>query len=161
MILEQGINFFKGDHKVGKTHLLWNISSYLESIGSKICFIGGTNEHEDDSIFLRKFEFSFFRKDDKRTFDLVSQLKESYDYIIIDDIDYINHDFIEILFKTNRTIICTCLECRKYYKLNYPSVNFYIKNSNIKTPVGLYQLDTFMKVIQREDKINLLLNDKS
>jgi hypothetical protein len=161
MILEQGINFFKGDHKVGKTHLLWNISSYLESIGSKICFIGGTNEHEDDSMFLRKFEFSFFRKDDKRTFDLVSQLKESYDYIIIDDIDYINHDFIEILFKTNRTIICTCLEWRKYYKLNYPSVNFYIKNSNIETPVGLYQLDTFMKVIQREDKINLLLNDKS
>lgn len=161
MILEQGINFFKGDHKTGKTHLLWNISSYLESIGKKLCFIGGTNEHEDDSMFLRKFEFSFFRKDDKRTFDLVSQLKDSYDYIIIDDIDYINHDFIEILFKTKKTIICTCLESRSYIKLNYPSINFYINNTNIVTPIGVYQLDNFMKVIKREDKINLLLHDKS
>lgn len=160
MILEQGINFFKGDHKTGKTHLLWNISSYLETIGKKLCFISGTNEHEDDSMFLRKFEFSFFRKDDKRTFELVSQLKDSYDYIIIDDIDYINHDFIEILFKTKKTIICTCLESRNYIELNYPSVNFYIKNPNIETPTGEYSLGDFMRVIKREDKINLLLNDK-
>lgn len=160
MILEQGINFFKGDHKTGKTHLLWNISSYLETIGKKLCFISGTNEHEDDSIFLRKFEFSLFRKDDKRTFELVSQLKDSYDYIIIDDIDYINHDFIEILFKTKKTIICTCLESRNYIELNYPSVNFYIKNLNIETPTGEYSLSDFMRVIKREDKINLLLNDK-
>lgn len=160
MILEQGINFFKGGHKTGKTHLLWNLSSYLENIGKRLCFISGTNEHEDDSMFLRKFEFSFFRKDDRRTFDLVFQLKDSYDYIIIDDIDYINHDFIEILFKTKKTIICTCLESRNYIELNYPSVNFYIKNSNIETPTGEYPLTDFMKVIKREDKINLLLNDK-
>jgi hypothetical protein len=161
MILEGGINFFKGDHKTGKTHFLWNLSSYLESLNKKICFIGGTNEHEDDSMFLRKFEFSFFRKDDKRTFDLVSQLRNSYDYIVIDDIDYINDDFIQILFKTNRTIICTCLQNRVYLNINYPHQNFYIKNGYIELPTGdEVTMDNLLKSLKREDKINLLLNDK-
>jgi hypothetical protein len=161
MILELGINFFKGDHKTGKTHLLWNLSSHLENLDKKICFIGGTNEHEDDSMFLRKFEFSFFRKDDIRTFELVLQLRNSYDYIIIDDIDYINDDYIQILFKSNKTIICACSKNRVYTNINYPSANFYIKDTNIETPIGTYQLDNFMKSIQRVDKINLILNDKS
>jgi hypothetical protein len=160
MILEQGINFFKGDHKTGRTYLLFKISNYLKNINKKLCFIGGTHEYENETLILRNFEYSFFNKDDKRTFELVYQLKDSYDYIIIDDIDYINHEFIEILFQTKKTIICTSLVSRNYSKLNYPLVKFYIKNSNIETTNGEYSLSNFMKVIQREDKINLLLNDK-
>lgn len=160
MILEQGINFFKGDHKTGRTYLLFKISNYLKSINKNLCFIGGTNENENETLILRNFEYSFFNKSDKRLFELVSQLKDSYDYIIIDDIDYINHDFIEILFKTKKTIICTCLESRNYIELNYHSVNFYIENLNIETPTGEYSLGDFMRVIKMEDKINLLLNDK-
>jgi len=162
MILEAGINFFKGDHKTGKTHLLWNLSSHLESLDKKICFIGGTNEHEDNSMFLRKFEFSFFRKDDIRTFELALQLRKSYDYIVIDDVDYINDDYIQILFKSKKTIICTCLQNRVYLNINYPHQNFYIKNGYIELPNGdEVTMNNLFKSLRREDKINLLLNDKS
>jgi hypothetical protein len=162
MILEGGINFFKGDHKTGKTHFLWNLSSYLESLGEKMCFIGGTYEHEYNSMFLRKFEFSLFRKGDKRTFELTLQLRSSYDYIVIDDIDYIDDDFIQILFKSKKTIICTCLESRVYNHINYPHRNFYIKNDYIELPTGdNIEVNNLFKSLKREDKINLLLNDKS
>jgi hypothetical protein len=162
MILEAGINFFKGDHKTGKTHFMWNLSSYLESLGKKICFIGGTNEHEDDSMFLRTFEFSFFRKNDIRTFELALQLRNSYDYIVIDNIDYINDDYIQILFKSKKTIICTCSKNRVYTKINYPHQNFYIKNDYIELPNGdEVTMNNLFKSLRREDKINLILNDKS
>jgi hypothetical protein len=112
-------------------------------------------------MFLRTFEFSFFRKNDIRTFELVSQLRNSYDYIVIDDIDYINDDFIQILFKSKKTIICTCLQNRVYSDINYPHQNFYIKNGYIELPTGdEVTMDNLIKSLKREDKINLLLNDK-
>lgn len=175
MILEQGINFFRGDHKTGKTYFLWKLASHLNSLDKKMCFIGATNEHEDNSMFLRIFEFSFFRKDDIRTFELVLELRNSYDYIIIDDIDYINDKYIQILFKSKKTIICTCylfLPIKKkdshYLNVNYPQNNFYINRDNNSIQLSVssslpgsesseISVDSFLKSITREIKIDFLL----
>jgi hypothetical protein len=172
MILEQGINFFRGDHKTGKTYFLWNLASHLNSLDKKMCFIGATNEHSDNSMFLRIFEFSFFKKDDIKTFELVLELRNSYDYIIIDDIDYIKDEYIQILFKSKKTIICTCFKNRAqrkalhYLNINYPQHNFYINNNSIQFGVSSslpgsesseISIDSFLKSITREIKIDFLL----
>lgn len=164
MFLDNGINFIKGDHKSFKTTLLYDISKHLHDSGKRLLFIGGTNEKEEHESFLRIFNYSFFNSNfvgDRKIFDIAYELRENYDYIIIDDIDYINDTYIELLFKTNKPIICTCLTWRVYFQLNYPYLDFFIENGEIKLQNGdILNIDGFIKRIKREDKINLLLNDK-
>ena len=168
MIID-GVNIIAGEHNTGRTNLLFSLSHIL---GSRICFIPGN----DNNYYLRypKFEYTFSDVSDIRTFQLISQISDRYDYLIIDDIDRIKKEYILILLKINKPIIFTCLtgrisdtttSCYDYKKM--------ISRSNQLICLGLdgsiisidgdrtkIKISDFLKNVGRDNKIKLILNDK-
>lgn len=163
MIID-GINFIKGENNVGKTTFLWELSQTLNLLNYNLCFIGGTRDFENNHKFLRIFDYTFFNVNDERMFSLILQIRERIDYLIIDDVDYINTKFIDLIFsRFNKPIILTCNFNRVYLDFKYQHINFILhKNKSIELENNMIiKTDQFLNSIKRENKIEKLLNDKS
>lgn len=159
-----GINFFKGENNVGKTTFIWELSYLLNQLSYNLCFIGGTRDLENDHRFLRIFDYNFFNVNDDRIFKLVLELNSRIDYLITDDVDYIDAKYIDLIFRCfNKPIIITCNLNRVYHNFNYNHINFILhKNKNIELQDGSFiKTEQFLNQIKRENKIEKLLNDKS
>lgn len=165
MILEQGINFIKGENNVGKTKFLLELSQTLNLLNYNLCFVGGTKEFENNHNFLRIFDYTFFNIHDERVFSIICKIRERIDYLIIDDVDYIDTKFIDLIFsRFNKPIILTCnLRSRVYFDFKYKHINFILhKNKSIELGNNMIiKTDQFLNSIKRENKIEKLLNDKS
>jgi hypothetical protein len=165
-VIIDGINIIAGENNTGRTNLLFGLSNILKS---KICFIVGY----DNKYYLRypKFEYTFSDVSDIRTFQLISQISDRYDYLIIDDIDRIKKEYISILFKINKPIIFTCLSgtisdtttsCHDYKKMISKSYQLIclgldgniVSIDNDRTKI---KISDFLKNIDRDNKIKSIL----
>jgi hypothetical protein len=164
MILDKGINFIRGENNVGKTTFLWELSQILNLLNYNLCFVGGSRDFENNYNFLKIFDYAFFNVGDERMFSLILQISERIDYLIIDDVDYIDTKFIDLIFsRFNKPIILTCNLNRVYYDFKYKHINFILhKNKSIELEGNMIiKTDQFLNSIKRENKIEKLLNDKS
>ena len=157
-----GINFIKGENKVGKTTFIWEIAQTLKQLDKKLCFLGGTKSFKNNYNFLKIFEYSFFSHDE-RVFQFITSVQQIVGYLVIDDIDYIDIDYVDILFKRfKKPIIITCNINRTYHDFNHKHINFILHNNkNIELENNtVIKTDQFLNQIKRENKIEIILNDK-
>ena len=158
--MENGFNIIVSDFKSGKTTFLWQIADLLYSDSKRLFFIGGTRDMENNSQFLKIFDFSLFNVNDIKYFQLVSQRHKDYDYIIIDDIEQIDPKFISELKHFDK-IIATCQWGRENYYLRFKNSKqnfnvYHIIDNHIALPNGE---EITKSSFLRDYKINLILNE--
>jgi hypothetical protein len=88
------LNIIRGNYSTGKTTFLFNFSKKLkEHLNYKICYIG-TVQTDFDHYLKEIFDFVRFFDKDIKTTQLVSELilRDKYDFIFIDDIDFFLND---------------------------------------------------------------------
>lgn len=164
MIID-GLNIITGLSCRGKTTLLLSLANVLYETDNKICFIDGF----DEEYPTRLFEYTFSEVSDIRTFQLINQISDRYNYIIIDDVDRIKEEYIKILLSINKTIIVT-LTCGESFNrpLYYNIANISIENNKswkvFNVNDNILEVDQksittsdFIKSIKRDYKISYLL----
>ena len=118
-MFDKDFNFItSGMRASGRTTFLFEVAKVLKKSGYKICFLGCTNEYEDENLLLEKhFNFDFYRTlvnstdENIKIIELIKEISErdNYDFILIDDIDYVNSKLFDIISSIGVTKICTCL----------------------------------------------------
>lgn len=159
----------------GKTMLLLEISRILKESGYKICFIGGTNGLEVKLLptnYHNIYELTFFIKNEARWDMLMMESikeiteRDNYDYIIIDDIDYLTDDCISILESINISKISTCSNdtLSDFFRIRNTlvgSTNWELLNIKgkkvIKVNDDLVSLDDMVIILIRDEKIKSIL----
>lgn len=167
MIID-GLNIIIGYCGKGKTSLLLSLANILYESDNKICFIGGY----DTKYPTRLFEYTFLEVSDFRTFQLIQQISDRYDYILIDDVNRIKKEYIDILLSINKvTIVTLSLKSdsdESNRPLYYDIANISIENNKswkvFTVDDDMLEFDNryittsdFLKPIKRDYKINYLL----
>jgi hypothetical protein len=169
-MFEKNFNIVVGDRSSYRTTFLIELSRAIRGQNRKILFLGGTDEFQDfanDSI-TRIFDHAFFYKNDIRLFHNIKELveRDNYEYIFIDDIDYIPNTYIKELSDISVRKIGTSLPD------SLPIFNQDINLYQIKTDyddssissstfleIGKQMIDIkdIIKTIERDQKLNTLL----
>jgi hypothetical protein len=167
-MFDKNFNIIHGDRISGRTQFLFTISRIFNEAGVKLFFLACAGDNNVDSIshlsvYSKNDSLKFF--DDYRiinTFDEVNNLKiievikeltnkKRYNFLIIDDIDYLSKSCLDLLSSIDAIKIVTCLT-DNYKKISEES-NFY----NINDIADLSDINDFIKGIIRNQKINKVL----
>jgi len=172
-MFDSNFNIISGDRGVGRSEFLFQIGLYLRDNGLKTIFYGATDQYNFSNI-KTPFDLTFFyRHNDDRVTKNIKEIsdKNLYDYIFIDDIDFISQNHIDILSETKAKKICTCLIGKipnniskfKLYKM-YRDVNFTNKgySSDILIEIDDVKIRTqdFFKIFDRNQKINSIIKNE-
>ncbi len=167
-MFDKNFNIIHGDRISGRTQFLFTISKIFNEAGVKLLFLACAGDNNVDSVshlavYSKHDSLQFF--DDYRiinTFDEVNNLKiievikeltnkKRYNFLIIDDIDYLPKSCLDLLSSIDVIKIVTCLT-DNYKKISEES-NFY----NINDIADLSDINDFIKGIIRNQKINKVL----
>ena len=121
-MIKNKFNIISGERATWRSTLLLDISKVFTESGSKVCFIGGTEEFNNTQqlyTLSNLFEYHFFNKNDIRTFQMIFEMEDKFDILVIDDIDYIDKYFHPTIFLINKPIICTCLSDADILKMPF------------------------------------------
>lgn len=167
-MFNEDFNIIVGGRKSGKTLFLFELATVLKSIGYKLCFIGGTDEMPIDDDIMSCFELSRIlsssksKEENKKTMSLIKEKAErdKYDFILIDDIDWVRKSVIRMMKDMDVTKICTCVDIPE---LIQDSIKSEIEsNYNDQTPycittVGNVPIKEFIKSLIRDQKIKKVI----
>ncbi len=179
-MFDKDINILYGDRHSGRSQFLLEISQKLKSLGFKIVFIGCTSEFKEMRNLLENFDYAVFLDssiefNNKKIIEVVKEKSEKgkYDFIIVDDIDYLSQECFDFISNINVSKIVSLLKMPKSIKNTHYSV-YNIKtnydDSELKhittitdyTSKEEYTIPEIIKSLSREQKINTILkNDKS
>jgi len=167
-MFEKNFNIISGERMSGRTRFILNLSKDLDNIGIKLFFLGCVNEFSYSKSSLSQFK-DFRLLDTSNDYNNLKMLeviqeiteRDSYHFLIVDDIDYLSNDCIDFLSKMNVRKIVTCLN-NNLKKITDDDSDFYniedkvglnIKNNNN----GISTIGSIIKRIAREQKINTIL----
>jgi thymidine kinase len=155
-MLDSNFNIIYGDTKTGRTNLLLDIGVLFKLNDFKLFYIGCTSEFQNARNIESFDGFRFLPTTDElnnlKLIEVVKEITENknYNYIIVDDIDYLSQKCISELFKINVKKISTCLS-HNSIKLPKDS-NFYrIEDINIDI------IKDYIIPLKRDEKINSIL----
>lgn len=156
-MFDTNFNIIHGDRISGRTQFLFKISNAFKEVDFKLFFLGCTDIDTKDrfnDVFEDYRVINTF--DEINNFKIIEVIKElsekrKYNFIIIDDIDYLPKACIDLLSSIDTKKIVTCLSdnCKKLPK----DSNFY----NISDVSDLSDIDEIIKKIIRDQKINSVL----
>jgi thymidine kinase len=156
-MFDTNFNIIHGDRISGRTQFLFKISNAFKEVDFKLFFLGCTDIDTKDrfnDVFEDYRVINTF--DEINNFKIIEVIKElsekrNYNFIIIDDIDYLSKSCIDLLSSIDTKKIVTCLSdnCKKLPK----DSNFY----NISDVSDLSNIDEIVKKIIRDQKINSVL----
>lgn len=157
-MFDKNFNIIHGDRISGRTEFLFNISNSFNKVGLKLFFLSCTGDIETKDRFNDIFDDyriinTFDEVNNYKVIEVVKELSEKrkYNFLIIDDIDYLPKSCVELLSEIDTSKIVTCLS-DNYKKLPEES-NFY----NISDVSDLSNIDEIVKKIIRDQKINSVL----
>lgn len=161
-MFDKNFNIIHGDRISGRTEFLFNISREFNEVGLKLFFLSCTDIETKDRFNDIFDEYriinTFDEVNNQKMIDVVKELsdKKKYNFLIIDDIDYLPKSCIDSLSNIDVPKIVTCLSdnCVKFSDES----NFY----DISDVIELSGVVEVVKGIIRNQKINSVLkNDKS
>lgn len=159
-MFDLNFNIINGDQKTGKTTFLLELSSILKSYNFKVFFLGCTSEFQNARRSGDLISFDDFRiittSDDYNNLKIIDVVREItdvklYDYLIIDDIDYLSDNAIKSIINTNVKKIVTCLT-DNLKKLPNNSTIYNIEDIKDTT-----QIKDYITTLIRDQKINSIL----
>jgi hypothetical protein len=166
-MFEKNFNIISGERMSGRTRFILNLSKDLDNIGIKLFFLGCVNEFSYSKSSLSQFK-DFRLLDTSNDYNNLKMLeviqeiteRDSYHFLIVDDIDYLSSDCINLISKINIRKIATCLN-NNLKKITDDDSDFYnIEDKvglNIKNDTGISTIGSIIKGIVREQKINTIL----
>jgi len=166
-MFEKNFNIISGERMSGRTRFILNLSKDLDNIGIKLFFLGCVNEFSYSKSSLSQFK-DFRLLDTSNDYNNLKMLeviqeiteRDSYHFLIVDDIDYLSSDCINLISKINIRKIATCLN-NNLKKITDDDSDFYnIEDKvglNIKNDTGISTIGSIIKRIAREQKINTIL----
>jgi len=154
----KNFNIVIGDRASGRTTFLFELARLIKSFDKKICYVGGTDEFFEfaNNSVEKIYDSAFFYKNDIRLFQNIKEITErdNYEYIFVDDIDYISHDCIDILSSIRINKIATCLTD------NLPIFNQDINCYEIKSDKNTLLLKIGEELVKTKDIITTLSRDQ-
>lgn len=157
-MFDTNFNIIHGDRISGRTQFLFNISSDFREADVKLFFLGCAGNIDSKSKLLECFQDyriinTFDEINNYKIIEVIKELieKKKYNFLIIDDIDYLSKSCIELLSTIDVKKIVTSLSdnCKKLPKES----NLY----NIDNVFDLSKIDEVVKKIVRDKKINIIL----
>lgn len=164
-----GFNLILGHKSFGRSKFLFSVAKIFQDLNYKTLFYGATDEYNCSSFkYNSPFDLMlFYRFGDKRcrlTENILQMCSNGkFDYVFIDDIDYMSLSDIKILSNISTVpLICTCDVSKIPEKINNfkhfeiikgDTLFFCYENQKI-------QLNDFYNIISRDEKINSIVNDK-
>ena len=166
----------KGDRGSGKSTFAFDFSKYTYSSGMKVCYVSCSDNisYMDKHFDLVKSLTSSEYNNDK-TIQVINEIvtKEKFDYLVVDDIDFLTKKCIVSLSKINVKKVFTFTE---FIVIEMPGVlskvepiiitssynesveTFYLQSSNINEEFK--NVSDFLKEKIRDKKLNTILNEK-
>lgn len=163
-MFDKNFNIIIGDRASGRTTFLFELARLIKSLDKKICYIGGTDEFYDyaNNSVYKIYDSAFFYKNDIRLFQNIKEIteKDEYEYIFIDDIDYIHRICIDILSSIRVKKIATCLT--DHLPILNQDINFYEITSNegdiaLKVGKDTIKSKDIITTLSRDQKIKSIL----
>ena len=157
-MFDKNFNIIHGDRISGRTEFLFNISKSFDEVGLKLFFLSCTGDIETKDRFNDIFEDyriinTFDEPNNYKVIEVVKELSEKrkYNFLIIDDVDYLPKSCIDLLSDIDTSKIVTCLSenCEKLPEES----NFY----DINDVSDLSNVNDIIKGIIRNQKINKVL----
>lgn len=166
-MFDKNFNIISGDRMSGRTRFILNLSKDLDNVGIKLFFLGCVNEFTYPKSSLSQFK-DYRLLDTSNDYNNIKMLevvqeiteRDGYHFIIVDDIDYLSINCINFLSKMNVRKIVTCLNdnLKKITDDDFDLYNIEDKAGlNIKSDTGVSTIDSIIKGIIREQKINIIL----
>lgn len=169
-MFDKNFNVIIGDRSSHRTTFLIEVSRAIRSQGGKVLFLGGTLEFEDfaNNSISRIFDLALFFKGDLRLIENLNEIsqRDGYQFIFIDDVNYISKPAIDLLSKNPIKKVCTCLtdvipnfgvDVNLYdIKNHYDDSNF-TNSTFLKVNKQMINLKDIIKEIERDQKIENLL----
>lgn len=175
-MFDSDLILLKGDRESGKSTFAFDFSKYIHSSGMKVCYvrcsenINYMDKHFDLVKSLTQTDYN-----NDKTIQVINEIvtKEKFDYLIVDDIDFLTKKCIESLSKINVKKVFTFTE---FIVIEMPSVlrkvepiimtstynesvrTFYLQSSNINEEFR--NVSDFLKEKIRDKKLNTILNEK-
>ena len=157
-MFSKNFNIIIGDRASGRTTFLFELARLIKSFGKKTCYIGGTEEFYEfaNNSVDKIYDSAFFYKNDVRLFQNIKEITErdEYEYIFIDDMDYISHNCMDILSSIRINKIATCLIG------NLPIFNQDINCYEIKSDKNILLLKIGEELVKTKDIITTLSRDQ-
>ena len=169
-MFDKNFNIIHGDRITGRTQFIFSISKIFNEAGVKLFFLACAGDNNVDSIshltvyskhdslqFFDDYRIinSFDEINNQKIIEVIKELtgKKRYNFLIIDDIDYLPESCLDLLSSVDVIKIATCLtdNCNKISEES----NFY----NISDISDLSDINDFVKGIIRNQKINSVLRD--
>jgi thymidine kinase len=165
-MFDKNLNIIHGDRISGRTQFLFTISKAFNEVGVKLFFLACTGDIDNVhhmTVYDKNNSLSYY--DDYRIINTLDEInnykvievvkelseKRKYNFIIVDDIDYLPKSCLDLLLSLDTIKISTCLSdnCNKLPK----DSNFY----NINDVSDLLDVTDMVKRIVRDQKINKIL----
>lgn len=160
-MFSKGFNIIIGDRASSRTTFLFEMARLIRSFGHKTCYIGGTDEFYEfaNNSVHKIYDSAFFYKNDVRLFQNIKEITERdiYEYIFIDDIDYISSDCVDILSSIRIKKIATCLT--NHLPIFNQDINCYDIRNNYSDDKTLVTLKIGEDIIKTKDIINSISRD--
>ena len=151
-MFDKDLVLIQGERNSGKSIFIYEFAKYFTSIGSRICFVS-CSDSEDylGKIFYTTKSLNSTEYNNKKTIQVIDELikRDKFDYLVVDDIDFLTKDCILELIKLPVKKLFTFTE---FVILNKP------KELDIE-PLQISSVSELLKEI-RDKKINLLLDEK-
>lgn len=156
-MFESNFNVIYSEAKTGKTRFLFALASVMKDFGFKVFYLGCVLEKNQDFLNFDDYRHitSSHEGNIEKILEVVKEITETrnYDYLFIDDIDFIPNNFISYIDKISVRKIATCLD------FSVPKIH-----SSTMYNLDSISIDTlrlYLSSIVRDKKINSILDDKS
>jgi thymidine kinase len=173
-MFDKDINLIIGSNSLGKTFLLRDIVGCLYNSNIIFLEIDGTNSRfkveKLKHLFLKVSNIKSNLQSDLMIMDMIDEMviKNKIDYIIVDDIDFFSSEISKRILniKTKKILTVTNLtfnnggfpkEKIKLFSIHrLPGLN----QTFVSVDGNVYEISNFIKTINRDEKINKLLDEK-
>jgi hypothetical protein len=175
-MFNKDFNVINGDRASGKSIFLRELSRVLKKLNYKVCFIdtlgeSNLNSRNSDIDLIKVLSESDYNN--KRTIQVVKEITErdNYDFILVDDTDYLSESIIESMknIRVKKIIACTILDNIGLDKKDTYKICSIYNESKLKEgflieyhdkSLNIENLEEFYTQSIRDEKLTKILNEK-
>ena len=176
-MFDKDLILIQGERNTGKSIFLYEFAKYLTSIGSRICFVSCSDGVDYmNKIFDTTKTLNSTPYNNEKTIQVINELVKGrrFDYLVVDDIDFLTKDCILELIKIPVKKLFTFTEfiiINKPKELDIESIKitskycdselkqcWYLESSEFSEKFT--SIPQLVKEKIRDKKINLLLDEK-